>query len=103
VSLVLVVGMTNTYSVFLWGERVWRKIQKEGFREYLYYRLMVMEIDIDIDITIPPLRERRDNIPLLTHYFLNKPACGIMAEVLGVLLRYDRPAMCVNWKILCSA
>ena len=67
-------------------------IQKGEFREDLYYRLMVMEIDV------PPLRKRRDDIPLLTHYFLNKhcarlnkPACGIMTDVLGVLLRYDWP------------
>jgi DNA-binding NtrC family response regulator len=67
-------------------------IQQGEFREDLYYRLMVMEIDI------PPLRERRDDIPLLTHYFLNKhcaklnkPACGIMTDVLGALLRYDWP------------
>ncbi len=67
-------------------------IQKGEFREDLYYRLMVMEIDV------PPLRERRDDIPLLTHYFLNKhcvrlnkPACEIMTDVLGVLLRYDWP------------
>jgi len=67
-------------------------IQKGEFREDLYYRLMVMEIDV------PPLRERRDDIPLLTHYFLNKhcaklnkPTCGIMTDVLGALLRYDWP------------
>jgi len=67
-------------------------IQEGEFREDLYYRLMVMEIDV------PPLRERRDDIPLLTHYFLNKhcarlnkPACGIMTDVLGALLRYDWP------------
>ncbi len=67
-------------------------IQKGEFREDLYYRLMVMEIDV------PPLRERRDDIPLLTHYFLNKhcarlnkPACGIMTDVLGALLCHDWP------------
>ncbi|HEY9051840.1 MAG TPA: sigma-54 dependent transcriptional regulator [Gammaproteobacteria bacterium] len=67
-------------------------IQKGEFREDLYYRLMVMEI------AVPALRERRDDIPLLTYYFLNKhctrlnkPINSIMTEVLGALLRHDWP------------
>jgi DNA-binding NtrC family response regulator len=67
-------------------------IEKGEFREDLYYRLMVMEIPM------PALRERRDDIPLLTYYFLNKyatrlnkPVKGMDTEVLGVLLRHDWP------------
>lgn len=67
-------------------------IQKGEFREDLYYRLMVMEIGL------PALRERRDDIPLLAYYFLNKHCLrldkvisGITTEVLGALLRYDWP------------
>ena len=67
-------------------------IQNGDFREDLYYRLMVMEIGV------PPLRERRDDIPLLAYYFLNKhcarldkPIKGIMTEVLGAMLRHDWP------------
>lgn len=67
-------------------------IQKGEFREDLFYRLKVMEI------VIPPLCERRDDIPLLAHYFLNKFARlyqkgvkGMTTQVLGSLLRYDWP------------
>ena len=42
------------------------RIREGKFREDLYYRLNVL------DIEIPPLRERRGDLPLLLQYFLNK-------------------------------
>lgn len=42
------------------------KIEKNEFREDLYYRLNV------VPIQIPPLRERKEDIPVLIQYFLNK-------------------------------
>jgi DNA-binding NtrC family response regulator len=66
---------------------------KEGnFREDLYYRLNVFSI------SIPPLRERRSDIPLLCNYFLkklassiNKPVTGFSSEAMERLKMYDWP------------
>jgi DNA-binding NtrC family response regulator len=62
------------------------------FREDLFYRLNVIEI------RIPPLRERREDIPLLAHHFverfaheLGKDVGGISEEGLKVLLDYNWP------------
>lgn len=67
-------------------------VEKGQFREDLFYRLSVMEI------TVPPLRERREDIALLTYYFLNKHSirldkhiAGVSTAALGALMRYDWP------------
>ena len=48
------------------NKNLWEMVQRGKFREDLYYRLSV------IKITIPPLRDRREDIPILVEHFLQK-------------------------------
>jgi two-component system response regulator PilR (NtrC family) len=69
------------------------KLVAEGrFREDLFYRINV------IPIHLPPLRERREDIPLLAQHFLakyseqmEKEVTGISHEALDLMGRYDWP------------
>jgi DNA-binding NtrC family response regulator len=67
-------------------------VESGAFREDLYYRLNV------IPVTLPPLRERKEDIPLLVEHFLaqfqtemRKPLEGVSAEVLEMLMAHDWP------------
>ncbi len=67
-------------------------VAERGFREDLYFRIK------GVTIRIPPLRERREDIPLLVHYFLqasakknNKNIERVSPEVQQLLMSYSWP------------
>ena len=70
-----------------------KKLVTEGkFREDLYYRINVIRIEL------PPLRERKEDVPLLMEHFIErfnrlkpKQIDSIAPEVLAVLMNYDFP------------
>ena len=69
-----------------------RMVQEGRFREDLYYRLNVVKLEL------PPLAERREDIPLLVDHFLkrfnlrmNKRITSVSPEVMQLFMRYDFP------------
>lgn len=81
-----------------------KKLVEEGrFREDLYYRINVM------NIKLPPLRERKEDIPLLFNYFLkkfslknNKKITGISQGAVAVIAGYNWPGNVRELKNVCE-
>ncbi len=68
------------------------KVKRKEFRDDLYYRLNV------IHVTLPPLRDRKDDVPVLAHYFLqkysntnNKEIKGFSEKAMEMLINRDWP------------
>jgi two-component system response regulator AtoC len=70
-----------------------RDLSEGRFREDLYYRLNIIKIDV------PPLRERKEDIPLLIEYFITKyrseldisESFTIDSQMMDYFLKYDWP------------
>lgn len=67
-------------------------VQAGTFRQDLFYRINVMQL------SVPPLRNRKEDIPILSEYFINrlnrlqgKSVTGISHEVLQILMDYNFP------------
>ena len=82
----------NTRIVAATNRDLEKEIEERNFRKDLYYRLKV------IPIHVPPLRERKEDVPLLVNFFLDrfnrelgKKVKPISREVMTLLLEYDWP------------
>ncbi|MEW6594438.1 MAG: sigma-54 dependent transcriptional regulator [Thermodesulfobacteriota bacterium] len=94
---VLRVGGTRTIKVNVrfiaaTNRNLQEEVRQGHFRQDLYFRINV------ISLTLPPLAQRKDDIPLLVHHFLEKYATltgraveGLSPEAMAILMRYDFP------------
>ncbi len=67
-------------------------MQEEKFRQDLYYRINVVQLKV------PPLRDRKEDIPILVHHFVERfnklkgqEVLGLSQEALAILMKYDFP------------
>ncbi len=82
----------NTRIIAATNKDIIQEIREKKFREDLYYRINVLPIHI------PPLRERKEDIPILTAHFINEitlknkfPEVKIHSAAIKTLYAYDWP------------
>lgn len=75
-------------------------VKNETFRQDLFYRINVVKLDL------PPLRKRKEDIPLLIDRFIERlnrlrgrAVTGISREALSLLMSYNYPGNIGNWRI----
>jgi Response regulator containing CheY-like receiver, AAA-type ATPase, and DNA-binding domains len=67
------------------------EVKKGGFREDFFYRIYV------IPVCLPPLRERKEDIPLLTDHFIRKFAGKMEKEINGISTSALQKLMSYDW------
>lgn len=67
-------------------------VQEEKFRQDLFYRINVVQLKV------PPLRERKEDIPILANHFIQRfnklkghEVSGLSQEAVAILIKYDYP------------
>jgi len=68
------------------------EIEEGNFRDDLYYRLNVVEL------SLPPLQDRREDIPLLAHHFLQKYSKELKRNLKGITSEAMSAMMAYQWK-----
>jgi two-component system response regulator AtoC len=76
--------------IFATNKELEKEVEKGRFRKDLFFRINTFTIEL------PPLRKKRDDIPLLTSYFFDKfsrggPKKHFTREAMGLLTAYDWP------------
>ena len=81
----------NTRVISATNKNLKNALEDKSFREDLYYRLNV------IPIFVPPLRERKEDIPLLAHYFLQKYSKKLHKKIEGFKPNIIDRMMSYSW------